>query len=170
MCQDRLSKAPSQEGFACVKSHCLHGDGLWGGGQAHSCLPAASYISPSKSDLKEPTCSDPLKKSLFSRHRFSPTPLSYRNSHCVWNASWKPFVQPSPLPTLPGAAPAPARDAAEHRSQFILPTPAFAWLGLSSTPQRRAKSWLIASHVRSASPTCRGWTGWFLSTAILHPL
>lgn len=76
---------------------------------------------------------------------------------CSAQLSW---VLPQPL----------AGDAAEHRSHFILPTPAFVSLGLSSALQHRAKSRLIASHVRSTPLTHRGWSGWFLSTAILHPL
>lgn len=105
MCQDRLSKDPLQEDLPVWSPTGCTGTGSGDTGRttAACLLPPTSpqQIWPERAHLFRP-----LEKSLFSKHRFSPTPLSSGNSHRARNASWKPFVQPSPPPALLGAAPA----------------------------------------------------------------
>lgn len=62
MCQDRLSKEPSQEDSPARSptAHTGTGSGDVGRITAACLLPPAS--PPSKSDLKEPTCLDLLEK------------------------------------------------------------------------------------------------------------
>jgi len=119
MCRGRLSKDPSQEDLPMRSpTGCTGGPALGAGPQLPACC---SYISPSQSNLKEPTCSDPFKRSLFSKHRFSPTPLSSGNSHRVGNAGWKPLCSAQPSARSPGPAPAARSRCCRAREPFHPP-------------------------------------------------
>lgn len=168
MCQDRLSKDPSQEDLPARSPTGCTGTGSGGAGRiAAACLlPPTS--PPANLTPKSPPVQTPRKKAQSALFPELPLLLGI---HAVREMPVEsPLFSPALRPLSRALPKLPARDAAEHGSHFVLPTPASVLLGLSSTPQRRAKSRLVASHVRSTPLTYRGWTGWFLSTAILHPL
>lgn len=100
--------------LACAQSHRLRGAGRRGRGQARSCPPAASPVSPTTSDLKEPTCVEPSKASSFSKHRFLP-PFFWESTPVRQTPVESPLF--SPLP----AAPAARSGCCRAREPFHLP-------------------------------------------------
>lgn len=139
MCQERLSQDPSQEELP-AQSHRLHEDGLWGCGQD---LPLTS--PPADQTWKSPPAYTSRKK-VYSANIDFPQLSFLLGTHTMREMPVRSSLFTSALLALPQL---PMR-CCRAREPFILPTPAFPLLGLSSTLQHRAKSWLIDSHVRSA--------------------
>lgn len=160
MCQERLSQDPSQEELP-AQSHRLHEDGLWGCGQHHGCLShLPQHTRPERVHLPTPLG----KKCIQQTSIFPNSPFFWGFTPCRKHR-WEAFCSAQ----RSWALPQPPVRCCWAWEPFNLPTPAFLVLGLSSTPQRRAKSQLIDSRVRSA-PTHRAGTVWLLSPAILNPL